>query len=208
MTYNYTQGSAATAHINGVIPPDEYVDQVNDSVYTNFVASQALKFAVLASEVLGVECVQCAVYAQVAEDLVILFDETLGIHPEYEGYPGNTVKQGDVVLLHYPLGMDMTADVQRADLEYYSERTDHNGPAMTWGMHAIGFLDLQDFSSAAKYFNMSFQDNLHAPLQVWTETVSQYSLSDSHDQSDSFILCSPMVMPAISSLALVASCRL
>lgn len=171
-------------------------------------ASQALKFAVLASEVLGVECVQCAVYAQVAEDLVILFDETLGIHPEYEGYPGNTVKQGDVVLLHYPLGMDMTADVQRADLEYYSERTDHNGPAMTWGMHAIGFLDLQDFTSAAKYFNMSFQDNLHAPLQVWTETVSQYSLSDSHDQSDSFILCSPMVMPAISSLVLVASCRL
>ncbi len=45
---------------------------------------------------------------------------------------------------------------------------------MTWGMHAVGFLDLQDFGSANKYFNMSFQDNLHAPLQVWTETVRFY----------------------------------
>ncbi len=46
-------------------------------------------------------CVQCELYATLAEDLVILFDATLGIHPEYAGYPGNLVKQGDVVLLHY-----------------------------------------------------------------------------------------------------------
>ncbi len=67
----------------------------------------------------------------------------------------------------------MEETVRRADLEYYSERTDHHGPAMTWGMHSIGFLDLGDHMNAAKYFNMSFQDNLHAPLQVWTETVSE-----------------------------------
>jgi hypothetical protein len=37
-------------------------------------------------------------------------------------------------------------------------------------MHAIGFLDLNDATNAGKFFNMSFQDNMHAPLQVWTET--------------------------------------
>jgi hypothetical protein len=37
-------------------------------------------------------------------------------------------------------------------------------------MHAIGFLDLNDATNAGKFFNMSFQDNMHSPLQVWTET--------------------------------------
>jgi trehalose/maltose hydrolase-like predicted phosphorylase len=66
--------------------------------------------------------------------------------------------------------MNMTHEAQLNDCEYYAERTDINGPAMTWGMFAINYLDLQNFTSAARYFNMSFQDNLHAPLQVWTET--------------------------------------
>ena len=51
---------------------------------------------------------------------------------EYEGYPGDVVKQADVVLLHYPLGMDMPEDVQARDLDFYSEVTDIGGPAMTW----------------------------------------------------------------------------
>jgi trehalose/maltose hydrolase-like predicted phosphorylase len=41
------------AHINDVIPPDEYVDHVNDSVYTNFVAAQSLRFTFAAASVLG-----------------------------------------------------------------------------------------------------------------------------------------------------------
>jgi hypothetical protein len=58
-------------------------------------------------------------------------------------------------------------------LDYYSERTDAvNGPAMTWGMHAISYLDLMEVDKAAKFFNNSYQDNMHAPFQVWTEVVS------------------------------------
>jgi hypothetical protein len=38
-----------------------------------------------------------------------------------------------VVLLHYPLDLEMDETLQRADLEFYSERTDSHGPAMTWG---------------------------------------------------------------------------
>eukprot|EP01034_Spumella_vulgaris_P028827 gene28827-35758_t len=158
------------AHIDGVIPPDEYVDHANDSVYTNWVAIKALNYAVEASVLLDIDCPLCPTYTKLADDLVILWNETLGIHPEYYNYSGQVVKQADVVLLHYPLGMNMTHEAQLNDCEYYAERTDINGPAMTWGMFAINYLDLLNFTSAARYFNASFQDNLHAPLQVWTET--------------------------------------
>lgn len=116
------------AHINDIIPPDEYVDHVNDSVYSNFVAAQSLRFAVLAANILGNACLCLRMvvinlrvlagveddanskYSALAEQIVILFNETLGVHPEYEGYPGDLIKQADVVLLHYPLQMEMTTE--------------------------------------------------------------------------------------------------
>lgn len=60
------------------------------------------------------------------------------------------VKQADVVLLHYPLDMAMPTELQRRDLEYYSQWTDPAGPAMTWGMHCIGYLDLEDRDKAGR----------------------------------------------------------
>jgi trehalose/maltose hydrolase-like predicted phosphorylase len=58
----------------------------------------------------GIEDDANAAYSDLAGHLVIPFDETLGVHPEYEGYPGNLIKQADVVLLHYPLQMEMTTE--------------------------------------------------------------------------------------------------
>lgn len=165
---------AREAHIFDIIPPDEYVDHVDDSVYSNAVASLALSFFVQAHRLLypaaEVEDPRVAACDQLARDLVILFDSTLQIHPEYATYSGAVVKQADVILLHYPLGVAMNDTVQRADLDYYAVRTDPHGPAMTWGMQSIGYLDLDDAAQAAKFFNMSFQDNTHAPFYVWTET--------------------------------------
>ncbi len=40
-----------------------------------------------------------------------------------------------MVLLHYPFGMPMTPEVQKADLDFYSTVTDPGGPAMTWVSH-------------------------------------------------------------------------
>lgn len=47
-----------------------------------------------------------------------------------------------MVLLPYPLGYPMDDATRERDLRYYAERTDENGPAMTWAMHAIGYNDL------------------------------------------------------------------
>mmetsp|Transcript_48266 Transcript_48266/g.76907 ORF Transcript_48266/g.76907 Transcript_48266/m.76907 type:complete len:162 (-) Transcript_48266:65-550(-) len=40
---------------------------------------------------------------------------------------------------------------------------------MTWGMHAIGFIELGDIAQAASHFNRSFA-NAQEPFLVWTET--------------------------------------
>lgn len=62
------------------------------------------------------------------------------------------IKQADVVLLPYPLGYKMSETVQLSDLKYYSERTDAHGPAMTYSMHAIGWLDLGTLHCFLKSF--------------------------------------------------------
>jgi hypothetical protein len=57
---------------------DEYADHVNDSTYTNWVAAQSLRATVEAAAVLDAKCNECMLYKQLAEDLVILFDNDLG----------------------------------------------------------------------------------------------------------------------------------
>lgn len=65
--------------------------------------------------------------------------------------------------------MNMTPEVRKADLDYYAPLTDKDGPAMTWGMHALGYLELHEDEAANSFFNRSFA-NAQAPFNVWTET--------------------------------------
>lgn len=57
-----------------------------------------------------------------------LHDITMGFAP-LVGYP---VKQADAVMLSYPLGLQMSPEIRRNDLEIYEPVTDVHGPAMTW----------------------------------------------------------------------------
>lgn len=52
---------------------------------------------------------------------------------------------------------------------YTSSVTDPNGPAMTWAMTAIGYIELQDYDTADSYFTEGYA-NAQEPFQVWTET--------------------------------------
>lgn len=162
---NATDG---TAHIDGVIPPDEYAFG-NDSVYTNYAVKIGLLFATEAAQELGE--VPDPQWADIANRLVLLFDPALNIHPEYHNYTGQKIKQADVVLLGFPFMMEMSAEVRKADLEYYANRTDSGGPAMTWAMHSVGFIELGNLALANPNFNRSFA-NVQAPFNVWTETPS------------------------------------
>lgn len=57
---------------------------------------------------------------------------------------GHPVKQADAVMLGYPLGLSMTPEVRKNDLEAYEPVTDPHGPAMTWVRHTGMFSNVFD----------------------------------------------------------------
>lgn len=148
--------------IYDVMPPDEDAEVVNNSAYTNTIAKMNLEFAyqVLpnASES----------WKTIAQNMFIPFDSSNNYHPEYEGYNGMEVKQADVILLGFPLMVNMSLDVRRNDLSFYEPRTNPRGPAMTKSMFAINWLDVGDYARAATSFSESYV-NAKEPFMVWTE---------------------------------------
>jgi protein-glucosylgalactosylhydroxylysine glucosidase len=167
-----TQGVCS---INDVIPPDEYHDHVDNSYYTNYVAAAALNFSSECLELLGKP--GNSTWRRIASELQLPFVNEAyghgvpsgGVHLEFDKYQGDTIKQADIVLLAFPLGMYMTDAVRKNDLDYYAARTSPSGPAMTWGMYFIGYLDIGELDLAHSYFNRSYA-NIQKPFGVWTET--------------------------------------
>eukprot|EP01122_Echinamoeba_exundans_P016204 TRINITY_DN813_c0_g1_i6.p1 TRINITY_DN813_c0_g1~~TRINITY_DN813_c0_g1_i6.p1 ORF type:complete len:458 (-),score=40.63 TRINITY_DN813_c0_g1_i6:59-1432(-) len=155
--------------IYGVTGPDEYAVNVNNSAYTNAAARLSLEFAVEICGLLNVSCQNAGAWGEIASQMYIPFDSSRGIHPEYDGYTGGKIKQADVVLLGYPLGLDITDTVRLNDVKYYAARTDVNGPCMTDGIHTIALLSCGLPEAAAEYFPKSFA-NAKPPFWVWQET--------------------------------------
>jgi len=156
--------------INGVIPPDEYAVNINNSVYTNIVAKMSLEFAIKCGQLLNDTTIPVAQWRKIADNIKIPFDKSNNIHLEFDGYDGKKIKQADVVLLGYPLMYQMSKDVRYNDLIYYEARTDKaEGPAMTYSMHVVGFLELDMPDQAARLFPTSYA-NHKPPFDVWTET--------------------------------------
>ncbi|XP_061577620.1 protein-glucosylgalactosylhydroxylysine glucosidase [Cololabis saira] len=155
-------------HLLGVMPPDEYYSNVNNSVYTNAVAKLGLQFALELADLLQHPAPK--EWQEVAKQFKIPFDQEFQYHPEFDGYSkGSPVKQADTVMLAYPLGLPMTPQVRKNDLEAYEPVTDPNGPAMTWGMFAIGWLELGEAERAQRLLEKCFK-NIQGPFQVWSES--------------------------------------
>ncbi|NXQ18088.1 PGGHG glucosidase, partial [Peucedramus taeniatus] len=154
-------------HIRGVMPPDEYHSQVDNSAYTNAVARRSLNFATdMARDLLFPVPEE---WEDRARKIKVPFDEERKYHPEYDGYsPGEPVKQADVVLLGFPLMHPMSAEVRRNDLEMYEPVTDPAGPAMTWSMFAVGWLELKELQRAWSQLEKCFS-NITEPFKVWVE---------------------------------------
>ncbi|XP_072035583.1 protein-glucosylgalactosylhydroxylysine glucosidase-like [Amphiura filiformis] len=161
--------------IKGVMPPDEYHQNVDNSVYTNNIAKISLNLPTYAAQFINATVPKN--WTNIADHMFILFDEKNQYHPEYEGYTlGTFIKQADVILLGFPLMVDMPEQVRKNDLMFYEsyngkDVTDPNGPAMTWGMFAVGWMDLGNMTKANELFEKSFL-NIQQPFKVWTETSS------------------------------------
>ena len=171
-------GAAAGAPLSllNVIPPDEYVDNKNNSAFTNHGAIQTLNYAAAVAALLGLAPSEAAAWVDAAARIVRPFNASGpagGWTPEFDGYkPGQTIKQADVILLGFPAAADWVSTETRANnLLRYENCTDAGGPAMTWGMFAVGFIELGKGweAQAAANFNRSFA-NAQPPFLVWTET--------------------------------------
>ncbi|HMR50458.1 MAG TPA: glycosyl hydrolase family 65 protein [Arachnia sp.] len=153
-------------HIHGVTGPDEYTAVVNNNTFTNVMAAANLRSA--ASVMREMEEADPLSYDRVAgrlqldpseideweacaEGMVVLFDETFGIHPQDEKfltselwdlentpddkrplllnyhplviYRFQVLKQADVVLALFLQGDQFTTQEKRADFEYYDPIT-------------------------------------------------------------------------------------
>ncbi|KAG5684457.1 hypothetical protein PVAND_013691 [Polypedilum vanderplanki] len=160
--------------IRNVMGPDEDHHDIDNNVYTNVNAAINLYFGDFAGcacrEVLGISSEnEYKNFSMIAKSLTLLYDKEADFHPQFEGYNGEEIKQADVVLLGYPLQFPMNAETKRNDLLYYDNKTRSTGPAMTWGVHTIGFLDIKDETLAAKFFERSYTVYTHKPFNVWSE---------------------------------------
>jgi trehalose/maltose hydrolase-like predicted phosphorylase len=92
--------------------PDEDHHDIDNNVYTNTNAAINLYFGDFAGcacrDVLNISSEQDYVsFSRIARRLNLLYDEERDYHPQFEGYNGEEIKQGDAVLLGYPLQLPM-----------------------------------------------------------------------------------------------------
>jgi trehalose/maltose hydrolase-like predicted phosphorylase len=163
-----TANADATYSIDNVAGPDEYSNGVNDGVFTNGGAATALRNATRAAQVLG-EPVP-AQWTAIADHLRMPFDSTRNVFLQYDGYQGTLIKQADTVLLIYPLEWPMSAQVAANTLDYYAERTDPDGPAMTDAIHAVDSAQIGEPGCATNtYLDRSVRPFIRDPFAQFAE---------------------------------------
>ncbi|MGB9279858.1 MAG: glycosyl hydrolase family 65 protein [Pseudonocardiaceae bacterium] len=102
--------------IDGVTGPDEYSAVADNNVYTNLMAQRNLRAAadavgrhLLEAAALGVDVEEAASWRDAATEMVVPYDEKLGVHPQAEGFTehavwdfAGTTPDRYPLLLHFP----------------------------------------------------------------------------------------------------------
>jgi alpha,alpha-trehalose phosphorylase len=144
--------------IDGVTGPDEYSALADNNVYTNLMAQQNLRAAADAvarhprhGAELGADFEEAATWRDAAEDMVVLWDPALEVHPQSEGfteheiwdfestrpdqyplllhfpyfdlYRKQVVKQADLVLALHARGDAFSDEEKARDFAYYEALT-------------------------------------------------------------------------------------
>jgi len=144
--------------IDGVTGPDEYSAIADNNVYTNLLAQTNLRAAADAvarhprhAAELGADFEEAAVWRDAADDMVIPWDDALGVHPQSEGFTNHqvwdfehtapdqyplllhfpyfdlyrkqVVKQADLVLALHVRGDAFTDEEKARDFDYYEALT-------------------------------------------------------------------------------------
>jgi trehalose/maltose hydrolase-like predicted phosphorylase len=152
-----------SAHIYGVIGPDEYHEPVDDNAFTNVMARWNLRRAASLAESV-VPSDERAEWRSLADALVDGYDPETGIYEQFDGFnqleplviaevaprrpiaadlllgpervaASQVVKQPDVLMLHQLVPGEVEPDSLEPNLRFYEPRTAH-GSSLSPGVHA------------------------------------------------------------------------
>jgi trehalose/maltose hydrolase-like predicted phosphorylase len=168
--------------IDNVQTPDEYATDTDNDAFTNADASLELKAATEAAGILGKAAPP--LWAEIAGGLIktMQIDPARNVYIEHQGYNGQQIKQADVVMLTYPLDFSMPKSVAINDLDYYTPRTDVNGPAMTDAIHSIAAAAVDaPGCSAYTYMLRSYKPFLREPYLQLSEFAPIKLTATSYD---------------------------
>lgn len=161
--------------IRQVVPPDENADLVNNSAYTNAIASMNLRIAARAASLIGKR--PDPRWSETAAGMYIPFDTKNRRFAAFDGYAGLQAKQADTELLVYPLQFtidaeDMT-DIYRRTFEHYAPRVMPGGPAMTSSAHSVIAARLKNRVLAYTDFVKSYEPFIRGPFNYFNEKKSE-----------------------------------
>jgi trehalose/maltose hydrolase-like predicted phosphorylase len=159
-----TTDEDGSAHIRGVIGPDEYHERVDDNAFTNAMARWNLRTA---AHLAPVKEAERAAWSSLAEALADGYDATTGLYEQFQGYfdlqpllvreiaeppvaadvlagrdviaRSQLIKQPDALMIHHLLPEDAVPGSLRHNLDFYAPRTAHGSslsPAVMALLHA------------------------------------------------------------------------
>jgi trehalose/maltose hydrolase-like predicted phosphorylase len=155
--------------IKNVVGADEFAHNIDDNAFTNGSAMTVLKYATLAAGELGLEANPD--WMDVAEKLQLHRFED-GVVKEHETYKGDRIKQADVNLLSFPLGVIKDTKTIKGNLAYYETKMAEEGPAMSHSVLSILHARLGDRKKAFELFQRGYQPNQRAPFGVLSESAT------------------------------------
>jgi trehalose/maltose hydrolase-like predicted phosphorylase len=156
-----------SAHIRGVIGPDEYHELVNDNAYTNVLARWNLRRAFAETGNCDVDGTERASWMELAEALVDGYDAGTGLYEQFAGFfeleplvisqlaprrpiaadlllsparvhGAQVVKQADVLMLYQLVPDELAPESLSPNIDFYEPRTAH-ASSLSPGVHAALF---------------------------------------------------------------------
>jgi alpha,alpha-trehalose phosphorylase len=181
--------------IDGVTGPDEYSAIADNNVYTNLLAQRNLRAAADAvarhprhAAALGADFEEAAAWRGAARDMVIPWDDALGVHPQSEGFTSHqvwdfertdpeqyplllhfpyfdlyrkqVVKQADLVLALHVCGDAFSAEEKARDFAYYEALTVRDS-SLSACTQAVVAAEVGHLELAYDYFSEASLVDLH-----------------------------------------------
>lgn len=153
--------------IKNVVAADEWAENVDNNAYTNGAAIKNLQYAAECGTLLGVAVPE--EWNKIAANIPIFKMEN-GVTREHDTYTSQKIKQADVNLLAYPLGIITDKDQILKDLKFYETKVpDNDTPAMTQAIFALLYSRVADGATSYHWFKDAYLPNLNPPFRVMAE---------------------------------------